>query len=122
MLDHVIANLLDDELVLGPLGSSEAFLEGCIVLNCHHDGVDAAGRAVLVLHGDLALAVRAHPRYLARALDDVQTAGQTLGQCSGNREVAAAQFLVLLGLFTGVAEHHTLVARAVAVDTLADVL
>ena len=70
------------------------------------DGVDALRRAVGgILHGDLALAVRAEPRQLAALAAGRQGLGQVV--CVGDRGRHQ-----LARLMAGEAEHHALIARA----------
>ena len=70
--------------------------------------------AVLVLEGDLGLAVGAQVGQHARLADLGQALGQPVGQPDRQRHE-------VVGLVAGVAEHHPLVARALAVeDVLAD--
>ena len=66
--------------------------------------VDAHGLAVVVLHGDLALAVRAQVIQRAVLAHLGQALGQLMGQADGQRHQLGR-------LVAGVAEHHALVAR-----------
>ena len=84
-----------------------------VVLGGHHDGGAGEHLAVVaVLHGDLALAVGAQIVHQALLADLGQAAGQLLSQRDGEGHI-------LLGLVTGVAEHHALVAGAVSLLVLA---
>src|SRR5699024_4699646 len=75
------------------------------VLAGDDDGVDAHRLAVLILHRDLALTVRAQVGQQAAFAHLGQAFGQFVGQADGQRH----QFG---GLVAGVAEHHALVAGA----------
>ena len=77
------------------------------VLGGDHHRVDAQGAVLLiVLHRDLGLSVGAQIVHQALLADLGQAAGQLLSQRDGEGHI-------LLGLVTGVAEHHALVAGAV---------
>ena len=74
------------------------------VLGGNDHRVDAHGLAVVVLHGDLALAVRAQVIQRAVLAHLGQALGQLVGQGDGQRHQLGR-------LVAGVAEHHALVAR-----------
>ena len=76
------------------------------MLGRHHDGGAAQDVALgVVLHGDLALAVRPQPAQLTALAHRRQTAAQGVGHSDGGGHQ-------LRGLVAGVAEHHALVTGA----------
>ena len=77
-----------------------------VVLSGHHDGGAGEHLAVVViLHGDLALAVGAEPLQLAGLAHVGELAGQLVGHGDGGGHQLGR-------LVAGVAEHHALVAGA----------
>ena len=94
LLDHVLADLLQGDVR--------------VVLGGDDHGVHPDRAVVLViLHRDLALAVRPHVGHQAGLADQGHLLAQLLGQRQG-------QGHQLGGLVAGVAEHHALVASALA--------
>ena len=83
------------------------------MLRGHHDRVDADRAVVLVvLDGDLGLAVGTQVRQRAVLAHRGQALGQSLRDLDRQREQ-------LRGVVAGVAEHQALVARALAVELVA---
>ena len=92
-VDHVLADLR--QLHLGPM------------LGGHHHRVNAQGLVILViLHGDLGLAVGTQIVHQPLLAHLGQAAGQLVSQGDGQRHI-------LLRLIAGVAEHHALVSGSV---------
>ena len=87
-----------------------------VVLGADDDGLDPARNAVLVLQGDLGLAVGSEVGQLARLAHLGQAAGHPMGEGDRQRHQLGR-------LAAGEPEHHALVARAqlVAVDAHRDV-
>ena len=105
--------LLDNHLA--DVVSDLALLDLLAVLGADHDAGDALDDPVLaVLHGDLALAVRAQVLQGAVLADLGKATGDVVGVLDRRRH----QFG---GLIAGEAEHHALVAGAADIDTLGDV-
>ena len=118
--DAVVPPLAEDRLddVLDDLGlqlllAGRAVPRG-VMLRGEDDGVDPLRREAVVLDGDLALGVR------AQALDDALLAHVRLALHELVRERDGERH-ELRRLAAGEAEHHALVARALAVDAHGDV-
>ena len=79
------------------------------VLGGDEDGLEADGAAVLVVEGDLGLAVGAQVRQHAGLAHLGQALRQPVGQPDRHRHQ-------VVGLVAGVAEHHALVAGALSVE------
>ena len=94
--DNLLNNLALDVLMQLLLADVGAVLAG------DNHGVHAHRLAVLILHGDLALAVRTQIAQRAVLAHRGQALGQLVCQADGQRHQ-------LGGLVAGVAEHHTLV-------------
>ena len=95
---------------LNQLAAESLMVDFRRMLGGHNDGIHAHGLIIFVLHGHLALAVRAQPGQLAAAASLGQAAGDAVRQRNGHRHH-------FRGLVAGVAEHHALVAGADIVFT-----
>ena len=87
MLDYVIAYLILNELLLRGYIPAESFLQCVVVLHGDHDRLYVAWITLgVILHGDLALSVRAYPRDFPTSYYHVQASAYSLGQGRGERE------------------------------------
>ena len=87
------------------VGTQLVHAHALAVLAGDDHGVHTHGLVLVVLHGDLALAVRAQIAHLAALAHLGQTLGQLVGQADGHGHQ-------LRGLVAGITEHHALVAGA----------
>ena len=115
--NDMLDDLLSDE---GLLGFFRAMLcDHVLVLDSDNDVVSVHGLAIGTVHqGDLGFGVGASPWQGAVKTKFADLSGQGLGESDGQGHPATLVLGVAFGLVAGIAEHQTLVARALVVDRL----
>ena len=88
-------------------------VDAVLVLGAQHDVADRDGHTVLVLEGDLGLAVGAQVGHLTVVADVGESLGQPMGGPDRQRHEIG-------GLVAGEPEHHPLVAGSLAVEVVLD--